>query len=86
MIELSVTISWFIFASYKFLRENIQTHFTYTKEWSSPAPKDKSATFLLHEMRDAMDGSKAARSVFTAVIESELTPIERKHTFHGAYL
>ena len=40
------------------------------------APKDKSVYFPLHDMRDAMDASKAASSVLTAVSEDELTPIE----------
>ena len=42
----------------------------------SPAPKDKSVSFLLPDMNDAMDASKAASSVLTAVSEGELTPIE----------
>ena len=42
----------------------------------APAPKDKSASFLLPDMKDAVDASKAASSVLTAVSESELTPIE----------
>ena len=42
----------------------------------APAPKDKSVSFPLHEMNDAMDTSKAASSVLTAVSEGELTPIE----------
>ena len=40
------------------------------------APKDKSVSFPLPEMNDAMDASKAASSVLTAVSEGELTPIE----------
>ncbi len=40
----------------------------------APAPKDKSVSFPLPEMRDAMDASKAASSVLTAVSEGELTP------------
>ena len=39
----------------------------------APAPKDKSVSFPLPEMKDA---SKAASSVLTAVSEGELTPIE----------
>ena len=50
----------------------------------APAPKDKSVSFPLPEMRDAMDASKAASSVLTAVSEGELTPIEG-FTCHGAY-
>ena len=43
----------------------------------APAPKDKLVSFpLLPDMRDAMDASKAASSVLTAVGEGELTPIE----------
>ena len=40
------------------------------------APKDKSVSFPLPEIRDAMDASKAASSVLTAVSEGKLTPIE----------
>ena len=50
----------------------------------APAPKDKSVSFPLPEMTDAMDASKAASSVLTAVSEGELTPIEGT-TCHGAY-
>ena len=43
----------------------------------TPAPKDKSVSFTLPEMKDAMDASKAVGSVLTAVSEGgELTPIE----------
>ena len=42
----------------------------------APAPKDKSVSFSLPEMKDVMDASKAASSVLTAVSEGELTPIE----------
>jgi hypothetical protein len=42
----------------------------------SPAPKYKSVSFPLPDMNDAMDASKAASSVLTAVSEGELTPIE----------
>tara|TARA_B100001057_G_scaffold470107_1_gene531138 strand:+ start:655 stop:861 length:207 start_codon:yes stop_codon:yes gene_type:complete len=40
------------------------------------APKDKSVSFPLPEIRDLKDASKAANSIITAVIEGELTPIE----------
>ena len=42
----------------------------------APAPKDKAVSFPLPDMNDAMDASKAASSVLTAVSEGELTPIE----------
>ena len=42
----------------------------------APAPKDKSVSFSLPAMNDAMDASKAASSVISAVSEGELTPIE----------
>ena len=42
----------------------------------APAPKDKSVSFPLPEMKDAMDASQAASSVLTAVSDGELTPIE----------
>ena len=42
----------------------------------APAPKDKSVSFSLPAMNDAMDASKAASSVITAVSEGKLTPIE----------
>ena len=42
----------------------------------APASKDKSVSFPLPEMRDAMDATKAASSVLSAVSEGELTPIE----------
>ena len=42
-------------------------------------------TFLLPDMNDAMDASKAASSVLTAVSEGEFTPIVRHNTCHGAY-
>ena len=42
----------------------------------APAPKDKSVLFPIPEMNDAMDASKAASSVLTAVSKGELTPIE----------
>ena len=38
----------------------------------APAPKDKSVSFTLPEMKDAMDASKAAGSVLTAVSEGDL--------------
>ena len=42
----------------------------------APAPKDKSVSFPLPNMNDAMDASQAASSVLTAVSEGKLTPIE----------
>ena len=42
----------------------------------APAPKDKSVSFRLPVMNDAIDASKAASSVITAASEGELTPIE----------
>ena len=42
----------------------------------APAPKDNSVSFPLPEMKDAMDASKAASSILTAVSEVELSPIE----------
>ena len=42
----------------------------------APVPKDKSVSFRLPAMNDAIDASKAASSVLTAVSEGELTPIE----------
>ena len=42
----------------------------------APAPKDKLVSFPLPDINDAMDASKAASSVLTAVSEVELTPIE----------
>ena len=42
----------------------------------APAPKDKSVSFPLPDMNEAMDASQAASSVLTAVSEGELTPIE----------
>ena len=42
----------------------------------APAPKDKSVSFPLPKMKDAIDASKAASSVLTAVSDGELTPIE----------
>ena len=41
-----------------------------------PAPQDKSVLFPLPAMTYAMDASKVARCVLTAVSEGELTPIE----------
>ena len=41
----------------------------------APAPKDKSVSFILPDMKDAVDAFKAASRVLTAVSESELTPI-----------
>jgi hypothetical protein len=40
--------------------------------------KDKPVVFTLPQMQDAMDASKAAGSVLTAVSEGALTPIEGK--------
>ena len=40
----------------------------------APAPKDKPVSFALPDMNDAIDASKAASSVLTAVSEGELTP------------
>ena len=42
----------------------------------APALTDKSVSFPLPKMNDAMDAYKAASSVLTAVSEGELTPIE----------
>ena len=42
----------------------------------APAPKDKSVSFPLPNMNDAMDASKAASSVFKAVSEGEQTSIK----------
>ena len=42
----------------------------------APAPKDNSVSFPLPDMKDAMDASKAASSVLSAVTEGDLTPIE----------
>ena len=42
----------------------------------APAPKDKSPSFPLPEMNDAMDASKAASSILPAVSNGELTLIE----------
>ena len=42
----------------------------------APAPKDKSVSFPLPEMNDALDASKAASSILSAVSDGELTPIE----------
>ena len=50
----------------------------------APAPRDKSVSFPLPEMNDAMDASKAATSVLAAVSEGELNPIEGT-TCQGAY-
>ena len=40
------------------------------------APKNNSVSFPLPNMNDAIDASKAASSVLSAVSEGELTPIE----------
>ena len=45
----------------------------------APAPKDKTVSFPLTGMKDAMDASKAASSVLSAVSEGELTQIEEEH-------
>ena len=42
----------------------------------APAPKDHPVSFSLPNMNNAIDASKAAGSVLTAVSEGELTPIE----------
>ena len=42
----------------------------------APAPKDKTVSFPLPDMNDAMDASQAASSILSAVSEGELTPIE----------
>ena len=42
----------------------------------APAPKDQPVSFILPKMQSALDASKAAESVLTAVSEGELTPIE----------
>ena len=42
----------------------------------APAPKDRPVSFSLPKMSNAMDASKAAGSVLTAVSEGEITPIE----------
>ena len=41
----------------------------------APVPKDKSVSFSLPAMNDAIDASKAASSVILAVSEGELPPI-----------
>ena len=42
----------------------------------APAPQDQPVSFILPKMQSALDASKAAESVLTAVSEGELTPIE----------
>jgi hypothetical protein len=42
----------------------------------APAPKDQPVSFSLPKMKNAVDASKAAGSVLTAVSDGELTPIE----------
>ena len=42
----------------------------------APAPKDNSVSFTLPQMNNAVDASRAAGSVLTAVSEGNLTPIE----------
>ena len=44
----------------------------------APPMKDTPVVFTLPQMQDAMDASKAAGSVLTAVSEGALTPIEGK--------
>ena len=45
-------------------------------ERTAPAPKDKSVSFPLTDIKNSMDASKAANCVLKAVSEGELTPIE----------
>ena len=42
----------------------------------APAPKDNPVAFTIPQMNNALDASKAAGSVLTAVSEGKLTPIE----------
>ena len=42
----------------------------------APAPKDNPISFALSQMNNALDASRAAGSVLTAVSEGNLTPIE----------
>ena len=42
----------------------------------APAPKDNPVSFTLPQMNNALDASKAAGSVLTAVSNGNLTPIE----------
>ena len=42
----------------------------------APAPKDQPVSFSLPKMNNALDASKAAGSVLTAVSDGELTLIE----------
>ena len=42
----------------------------------APAPKDQPVSFNLPKMNKALEASKAAGSVLTAVSEGELTPVE----------
>ena len=42
----------------------------------APAPKDQPVSFNLPKMNNALEASKAAGSVLTAVSEGELTPVE----------
>ena len=42
----------------------------------APAPKDNPVSFPLPQMNNALDASKAAGSILTAVSEGNLTPIE----------
>ena len=50
----------------------------------APALTDKSVSFTLPKMNDAMDAYKAASSLLTAASEGELNPIEGT-TCYGAY-
>ena len=49
----------------------------------APAPKDKSVSFLLPDMKDAVDASKAASSALTEISEGELTPTLKQHALWG---
>ena len=48
----------------------------------APAPKDKLVSFHLPDMKDAMDASKAASSVLTAVSEGG-TYFDWEHALWG---
>ena len=45
-------------------------------ERTAPAPKDKSVSFPLPDIKNSMDASKAANCVLKAVSEGELTPLK----------
>ena len=49
----------------------------------APAPKDKSVSFPLPEINGAMDASKAASSVLTAVSEGENLLLLKQHVSWG---